>query len=110
VTVSCKCDNIAVVEIINSGKSRMDRAMHSLRCLSFFLARWDVTLVCEHILGADNSAADVLFRDSLPLFRRLVSESAEDPTHILEGLLQCLVCDTPAWTKVDWVALFKIFT
>ncbi len=49
VTVSCRCDNMAVVAIVNSGRSRMDWAMHLMRCLSFFLARWDVTLVCQHI-------------------------------------------------------------
>ena len=27
-TVSCRCDNAAVVAIVNSGRSRMDRAMH----------------------------------------------------------------------------------
>ena len=35
-TVLCKCDNMAVVAIINSGRSRMDKAMHLMRCLSFF--------------------------------------------------------------------------
>ncbi len=49
VTVSYRCDNMAVVAIVNSGRSRMDWAMHLMRCLSFFLARWDVTLVCQHI-------------------------------------------------------------
>ncbi len=53
VTVSCKCDNMAVVAIVNSGRSRMDKAMHLMRCLSFFLARWDVTLVCQHIPGVE---------------------------------------------------------
>ena len=48
-SVSCRCDNAAVVSIVNSGRSKVDRAMHLMRCLSFFLARWDVSLVCmEH--------------------------------------------------------------
>ena len=38
-TVCCMCDNTAVVAIVNSGRSRIDRAMHLMRCLSFFLAR-----------------------------------------------------------------------
>ena len=45
-TVLCRCDKMAVVAIVNSGRSRMDRAMHLMRCLSFFMARWDVALVC----------------------------------------------------------------
>ena len=106
-TVCCRCDNAAVVAIVNSGRSRMDRAMHLMRCLSFFLARWDMTFVCRHIPGVDNSAADALSRDSLSSFQRLVPDAVADPTPIHEGLLQCLVCDTPDWTKVDWVALFR---
>ncbi len=106
-TVSCRCDNMAVVAIVNSGRSKMDRAMHLMRCLSFFLARWDVTLVCQHIPGVDNGAADALSRDSLLLFQQLVPESAAEATHIPVGLLQCLVRDTPDWTKVDWVTLFR---
>ena len=38
-SVSCRCDNAAVVSIVNSGRSKVDRAMHLMRCLSFFLAR-----------------------------------------------------------------------
>ncbi len=107
VTVSCKCDNMAVVAIVNSGKSKMDKAMHLMRCLSFFLAQWDVTLVCQHIPGVENNAADALSRDSLSLFQQLVPEAAKDATPIPEGLIQCLVTDSPDWTKVDWVTLFK---
>ncbi len=51
--------------IINSGMSRMDKAMHPMRYLLFFLAQWDVTLVYEHIPGLDNGAADALSRNSL---------------------------------------------
>ena len=101
------CVNMAEVAIINSGRSRMGKAMHLIRCLSFFLARWDVALVCKHIPGTNNGAADALSRNSLPLFQQLVPESAEDATSIPEGLLQCLVHDAPDWTKVDWVTLFN---
>ncbi len=59
-TVLCMCDNMAVVTIINSGRSRMDKAMHLMRC---FLAWWDVALVCKHIPGADNDTADALSRN-----------------------------------------------
>ena len=37
-SASCRCDNAAVVSIVNSGRSKVDRAMHLMRCLSFFLA------------------------------------------------------------------------
>ncbi len=86
-TVSCRCDNMAVVAIVNSGRSKMDRAMHLMRCLSFFLARWDVSLICQHIPGIDNGTADALSRDSLLLFQQLVPDSAVEATHIPERLL-----------------------
>ena len=70
----------------------MDRAMHLMRCLSFFLARWRVSIVCRHILpGAQNGAADALSRDDLHSFQRLVPGASEVPTVIPNGLLQCLV-------------------
>ena len=47
-TVTCRSDNAAVVAIVNSGRSKMDRAMHLTRCLSFFLAKWGVSLLCRH--------------------------------------------------------------
>ena len=50
--ISCLCDNATVVAIVNSGRSKMDRTMHLMRCLSFFLARWGVSMVCRHIPGA----------------------------------------------------------
>ena len=45
--VQCLCDNAAVVAIINSGRSKVERAMHLMRSLFFFLARWNVVLVCR---------------------------------------------------------------
>ncbi len=109
-TVCCKCDNAAVVAIVNSGRSKMDRAMHLMRCLSFFLARWNMSFVCEHLPGVENGAADALSRDSLSMFQSLIPEAAREPTPIHEGLLQCLVEGTPDWTKVDWIAMFKNIT
>ena len=62
-SVSCRCDNAAVVAIVNSGRSKMDRAMHLMRYLSFFLARRRVAL---HIPGVLNGAADTLSMPYLP--------------------------------------------
>ena len=38
VSVLCRCDNAAVVAIVNSGTSKVERAMHLMRSLFFFLA------------------------------------------------------------------------
>ena len=87
----------------------MNRAMHLMRCLSFFLARWGVVLVCSHIPGVPNGAADALSRNALPSFQRLVPGASEVPTVLPNDLLECLVWGTPDWTNVDWIALFGHF-
>ncbi len=107
-TAQCRCDNAAVVAIINSGRSRINRAMHLMRCLSFFLARWEVSLVCTHIRGVDNGAADALSRNDLPSFQRLVPDAAREPCNFPAQLLQCVVSSTPDWTQIDWIKLFSL--
>ena len=84
----------------------MDRTMHLMRCLSFFLARWGVSMVCSYMLGAQNGVADALSRGDVPSFQRLVPGADKAPTVIPDNLLQCLVLGTPDRTKVDWIALF----
>ncbi len=64
-----------VVAIVNSERCNVDRAMHLVRCLSFFLARWGVSLRCRNLPGAQNGAADALSRNALPSFQRLVPEA-----------------------------------
>ena len=90
-TICCRWDNAAVVAIVNSGRSKVDRAMHQMQCLSFFLAHWKVTLVFCHFLGVANSAADALSRILLSSFQRLVPLVDKEPTSIPECMLQCLV-------------------
>ena len=106
-TVCCMCDNTAMVAIVNSDRSRMDRAMHLMRCLSFFLARWGISLVCRHIPGVENGAADALSTNNLCSFQRLKPEAKTEPVRLPECLLQYLVEGTPDWTRVDWITLFS---
>lgn len=47
-TVRCRCDNAAVVAVVNSGSSRCDKVMHLMRSLFLFSASYKVTLVAEH--------------------------------------------------------------
>ena len=105
-TVSCRYDDAAVVAIVNSGRSRMDRALHRMRCLSFFLARWGVTLVCRHILGVLNGAVDAMSRNHIPSFQWLMPEAVEEPTALPVNLLECLVHRISDWTSINWTTLF----
>ncbi len=105
-TVVCFCDNADVVAIVNSSRSKIHRAMHLMRCLSFFLAWWGVTLVCMHLPEAQNESADALSHDDLPSFQRLIPLADSAPTILPDNLLQCLVLGTPDY-KVDQIALFS---
>ena len=97
-TVKVRCDNAAVVCIVNSGRSKDHRAMHLMRCLFFFLANYNMFIFAEHIPGKDNVAADSLSRDNLCLFRHQVPSAAPDPTPIPDELLQALILQQPEWT------------
>ena len=47
--VLARCDNAAVVAIVNSGTSRNPQAMHLRRCLAFLAARMDFNIRAAHI-------------------------------------------------------------
>lgn len=78
-TVRCVCDNAAVVVIVNSGKSRNDLVMHLMTCLFFFLTQFNILLFADHLPGIDNTAADALSRDNLPLFYNIYTTMTERP-------------------------------
>ena len=60
--VLCRCDNAAVVAVINSGKSKDALVMHLMRCLFFFQAVFSLSLHAVHLPGKVNVAADCLSR------------------------------------------------
>ena len=107
-TVKCLCDNAAVVAIINSGRSTDNRAMHLMRCLSFFLAHNGTNVFAEHLPGKDNVAADALSRNNLPLFRQQVRQAAQLPTILPQELVLALVTHQPDWTSQKWRTWFDI--
>ena len=90
-TIRCRCDNVAVVAIIQSGSSRDPTAMHLMQCLFFLTARFQIVLAPAHIPGKLNEAADCLSRDGLSSFLQLVSEAKEQPAQLPEELLEALV-------------------
>ena len=96
-TVRCVCVNAAVVAIVNSGKSRNDLVMHLMRCLFFFLTQFDIL---------DNTAADALSRDNLPLFLQQVNHADHQPSRLPEELVQALVTRRPDWTSQSWRTWF----
>ena len=106
-TVRCRCDNAAVVAIVNSGRSKMEAAMHLMRVLFFFTAKDDITVVCNHIPGVDNGAADALSRDDVVSFLQQVPEARRQPSGVHPGLVQALIHHKPDWTSQSWIGLLR---
>ncbi len=105
-TIRCRTDNAAVVAMVNRGTSKNSLAMHLLRSLFFFMARFNLFLQAEHVPGRQNIAADSLSRDNLPLFFQQVPRASRLPTPIPDGLSQALVLRQPDWTSASWRAWF----
>ena len=74
-SVLARRDNALVVAIINSGRSKDYLVMHLMRCLFFFMAWHDYTLVATHVEGKLNIAADALSWNHLSVFPSTGSNS-----------------------------------
>ena len=101
-TVLCRCDNAAVVSIVNSGSSKDPLVMHLMRSLFFITAVNGISLYAQHIPGKHNNAADALSRNHLPLFHQQVPSADSQPTPIPPELWQILVLSQPDWTSRSW--------
>ena len=66
-SILCRCDNEAVVHIINTGTSRDPVAMSLMHCLYFISARFNLLLSAVHIAGAANRLAGVSIHWTGPL-------------------------------------------
>ena len=45
---------------VHCGEVIINRAMHLMRCLTFFVSYYDFILLAEHLPGKDNIVADAL--------------------------------------------------
>ena len=109
-TIRVRCDNAAVVAILRSGWSKNILAMHLMRCLFFFMARFHFFLMPEHIPGKLNVAADSLSRDKLALFFQQVPAASQTATVVPEELCQVLIHQQPDWTSLIWRDLFSFIS
>ena len=85
-----------------------DRAMHLMRSLFSFLAKYNVMLWVEHIPGEQNEAADALSHNNHLSFLSQVPSTRRAPSQIPPGLLQVLVQKQPDWTSRSWTTLLEI--
>ena len=105
--IRCRCDNLAVVAMVNNGTSKHKVAAHLLRCLFLLAATQQISLSACHLPGADNCAADALSRGELPRFNLYQPESETIPTPVPKVLIDCLVVSTPDWLSQSWLTSFS---
>ena len=92
--VRIACDNEAVVQVLNSGKTRDLTLAATARNIQLQVATWDINLQVNHIAGKDNHIADLLSRWSL----------TEDPQVKLNNILpqHHWVGIQPTHLHIDW--------
>ena len=60
ITVRFYCDKLAVVQVVNTGKTRDELLALGLRNIWLLTASCDTTLRVDHIKGSSNNAANML--------------------------------------------------
>ena len=101
-TILARCDNAAVVGIVNSDSSKNPKAMHLMRCLTFLAAKMHFRVRATHIRGVDNILADALSRDNLSLFRTIFPQAHPHPFPVPEEALDLVLLREPNWIARDW--------
>ena len=66
--ICCHCDNMALVQVVNSGYSMDKQLMRFIGCLFIAAAHWQLLVHAVHIAGEENIAANALSHDNMHLF------------------------------------------
>ena len=85
-TILARCDNAAMVAIINQGNSKEPECMHLMRCLSFIAAQFSFNMVASHIKGTENDLADAISRNNLGYFFSRYPQASPIPTALPQEL------------------------
>ena len=102
-----QCDNSGVVSALQKGSAKDPVVMNLLRCLWFFVAHYDIDLICEHIAGSYNSTADDLSRCHMQSFFSQNPSASSTPTPLPQPLLAITEVSGPDWTSPDFRRLFS---
>ena len=84
------CDNMATVQIIRKGRSKINSINLLMRQLTWQAVRNDFSVYAEHLPGAENIIADALSRFQMDKFWKLVPNAAPQP------------CPCPPMEQVLW--------
>lgn len=104
--VTCRCDNAAVVAVINKGSAKDPAMMHLMRCLSFFAAHYKFSISSIHLPGVHNTAADALSRNDLVTFFCSIPQANPYPSPIPPAVVDMALLSRPDWTSDHWRRLF----
>ena len=105
--VLCRCDNEAVVHIINTGTSKDSTVMCLMRCLYFITAKFDMTLSAVHLAGSANGLADALSHNQLKIFFANYPQASPQASHIPAPLLNLLIYSPSDWVSPSWSKMFS---
>ena len=105
--VRCLCDNISVVAAVNKGAARDPALSSLLRTLAFVTAVLDISLTARHLPGIQNTSADALSRDKLPLFFSLNPQASPIPAIIPQELRELVLNTFLHWTSPGWTRLLS---
>ncbi len=94
--VLARCDNTAVVAVLNTRYAKDVVLMRILRCLFVVEAHFQFSLTSTHIPGVHNVLADDLSRNRLPSFQ--VTCQMLIVPHLYYPPLFCSGCFIPIWT------------
>lgn len=69
------CDNLGTVEVLRKGRSRSSLVMKLMRRLTWCAAKFNFTVLAEHIPGVHNTIADHLSRFQISEFFRICPQA-----------------------------------
>ena len=104
IVVCFRSDNMAVVNLLKCHTLKDQLLMHLLRCLAFYAAFYGFEFVAEHMAGVNNTAADAISCNNIPLFVSLCPQTPQ--VTVSQVVLDLLVIRRPNWGSHDWTKLF----
>ena len=106
-SVLCRCNNEAVVSIINFGTSKDPTVMCLIRCLYFIAAKFNLLISAVHLAGSANGLADALSRNNRVSFLINHPQANHLPSPIPAELLDLLVHSKPDWISPSCSKMFN---
>ena len=94
--IEVRCNNMAVVEVLNTGRARDQMLATSARNIWLLTSMYDIDLVVTHIPGVANVVADLLSRwqhndQNISKLNKLVVDHQWLPVHIDHTILNTTI-------------------